>query len=221
MGLTADSDVPDRTTPDTRAVSGVVWDFGNVLIDWDPVAAVAAGMGADEAKRFFEAEDFDFDTFNRGPDAGTHTWAEAIEEVRRHHPHWTEHAAAYHRHFRASILHPVPGTPELLRRLHAAGVPQWGLTNWSHELYPEAPAQHEVLRLLDGVVVSGTERVAKPDPAIYRRLEERSGIPLTRLVLVDDTQANVAAAAELGMDAIRFTDAASLCSAFRTRGLPV
>ena len=63
---------------------------------------------------------------------------------------------------------------------------QLGLTNWSHELYPAAPRHFPVLDLLDDVVVSGTEKVAKPDRAIFEIAVSRAGLPAADLVFVDD-----------------------------------
>jgi 2-haloacid dehalogenase len=201
-------------------VRGVVFDLGNVLIDWDPSAAIAAGVGPAEARRFLDAEDFDFMAWNHGPDSGG-TWEAAEAAVRRDHPRWLDHALAYRANFVASLLGEVPGSGDLVRDLHAHGVPLFGLTNWSAELYPHAPERFEVLALLDEVVVSGVEGVAKPDPRVFEIVAERSGIPLERLVFVDDRQLNVDAAAAVGMDAILFTDAASLRAELRDRGLPV
>jgi 2-haloacid dehalogenase len=200
--------------------AGLVWDLGNVLIDWDPVAAVAAGVGEAEARRFMEAADFDFMAFNHGPDAGG-SWDEAEDAVRRSHPHWVEHALAYRANFELSLVGEVPGTVDLLRELHAAGIPQWGLTNWSHELWPHAPERFEFLSLLEDVVVSGTEGVAKPDPAIFALTAERAGLPPERLVFVDDKEVNVEAGRAAGMDGIVFTGADELRLLLRERGLPV
>lgn len=202
----------------SETISAVVWDFGNVLISWDPFPAVAAGVGEAEAHRFFE--EFDFQSWNYACDAGG-TWAEAMRQLEEENPHWLRHGRAYVDNFPLSLVGPVPGTHELVRELHAAGVRQLGLTNWSHELYPHAPETYDVVGLLDDVVVSGTEKLAKPDPAIYRLVGERAGAPLERLVFVDDSPANVAAASELGMRAIRFTDADSLRVELRAAGLPV
>ena len=222
------SDTPDLSTVPRQAqrtsagpveaISGVVWDFGNVLIAWDPVPAVAAGVGEEEAARFLA--EYDFHAWNLACDAGR-SWAEALAELEREAPQWLPHGRAYVDHFPHSLTGPVPGTHELVRELHAAGVPQIGLTNWSHELYPHAPASYDVVGLLHDVVVSGTERLAKPDPAIYRLAAERVELPPERLVFVDDNPANVAAAAELGMHAVRFTGAEALRADLRALGLPV
>jgi len=198
---------------------GVIWDLGNVLIRWDPQAAIAAGVGPDEATRFMAAEDFDFMAWNDVQDAGG-TWDDGMDAVRRSHPHWERHVQAYRENFEHS-LGEVPGTAELVRELSDAGVPMFGLTNWSHELYPHAPRLFPVLGLLDDVVVSGTEKVAKPDPAIFELAVARTGLRSEDLVFVDDSEKNVAAAIEAGLDGILFTGADDLRQQLRDRGLPV
>ncbi|MBB6628784.1 HAD family phosphatase [Nocardioides sp. KIGAM211] len=204
----------------SRTPAAVVFDLGNVLIDWQPHAAVAAGVGAAEAERFLAADDFDFRAYNHGPDSGD-SWEHAEAEVARTHPHWAEHARAYRTHFPLSLVGEVPGTADVVRDLRAAGVPALGLTNWSHELYPHAPRMFEVLALLDDVVVSGTEGVAKPDPRVYEIAAERAGLPLDALAFVDDRADNVEAALALGMAGVLFTDAATLRTDLRALGLPV
>jgi len=199
---------------------GVIWDLGNVLIDWQPHAAVAAGLGEAEATRFLGADDFDFMAFNHTLDGGA-TWAEGEAELRRTHPHWVEHAAAYRANFPSSLVGEVPGTVDIVRELSAAGVPMWGLTNWPDEFWSHAPERFEFLGLLDDVVVSGTEKVAKPDPAIYEIAVARAGLPASDLVFVDDKVANVVGAIESGLDGVLFTGADDLRVALRERGLPV
>jgi FMN phosphatase YigB (HAD superfamily) len=201
------------------APKGVIWDLGNVLIEWDPRAAVAAGVGEEEARRFFDADDFDFMAWNQVQDAGG-SWADGLDAVRRGHPHWERHVQAYRENFERS-LGEVPGTGDLVRELDDAGVPMWGLTNWSHELYPYAPRLYPILGLLEDVVVSGTEGVAKPDPAIFELAVARTGLRAEDLVFVDDSEANVAAAIEAGLDGILFTGADDLRAQLHDRGLPV
>ena len=198
----------------------VVFDLGNVLIRWDPYPAVAAGVGAEEATRFLAADDFDFLAWNHLMDAGAR-WADASAQVRDSHPHWSPHVAAYGDHFALSIADPIDANVAVLRDLHAAGVPVFALTNWSDELFPQALARHDFLALFADIVVSGAEGLAKPDPAIFERLRERIGRPLGTCVFVDDSAANVTAAARAGMDAIRFTGEVELRPQLRSRGLPV
>lgn len=205
-------------TPSTAVVDGVVWDFGNVLIRWDPLPAIAAGVGDADARAFLES--YDFRSWNHVQDAGR-TWAQALAALEGDAPEWLSAGAAYVDNFPLSMLGPVPGTHELVRELAAVDFPQLGLTNWSAELYPHAPATYDVIELLGDVVVSGEVRLAKPDPAIYRLVAERAGMPLDRLVFIDDSADNVAAAAALGMHAIQFTGAEQLRGDLVALGLPL
>ena len=217
-----DATTPGTSVPGVVPVSGptplgVVFDFGGVLIDWDPLPAVAHGVGEDEARRFFA--EFDFDSWNHAQDAGR-TWDDALAELARTHPHFLPHGRAYRAHFARSLIGEVPGTAEVLRELHAAGVPLLGLTNWSDELYHDyAPRLFGFLALFGDVVVSGTEQLAKPDPAIYRLAIERSGLPAEQLVFIDDRRVNVDAASALGMRGLLFTGADALRTDLLALGL--
>jgi 2-haloacid dehalogenase len=202
------------------APSAVVFDLGNVLIRWDPRPALAAAVGDDEADRILGADDFDFGAWNAAQDAGR-PFEQGEEEVAASHPHWAEHVRGYRPHFGYSLTGTVDDTVAILRDLHEAGVPVFALTNWSAETFPLARERYEFLALFDDVVVSGAEGVAKPDPAIFEVLRERVGRPLEECVFVDDGPHNVAAAADAGMDAIRFTDTGHLRDDLRARGLPV
>jgi len=86
----------------------------------------------------------------------------------------------------------------------------YALTNWSRETFPHALERYDFLGWFDGIVVSGQERLAKPDPAIFRLLMERHGLLAERTVFIDDMAYNAEAAARLGMHAIHFRDASLL-----------
>jgi 2-haloacid dehalogenase len=210
---------PDHPSGVVPSVRGIVWDLGNVVVDWDPLHAIAAGVGEEQARAFLEA--VDFMAWNHGPDSGD-SWDDAQAWLEREHPEWAAAGRAYRAHFPASLLGPVPGTSEVVRELHAAGVRQVGLTNWSDELYhAHAPRLFPVLALLDPVVVSGTEGVAKPDPGAYAIAVERAGLPAAELVFVDDRASNVEAAVACGLQGLVFTDADTLRADLRALGLPV
>lgn len=198
----------------------MVFDLGNVLIRWDPLPALAAGVGVEEASRFLAAEDFDFSAWNHAQDGGR-SWPEAEDDVAASHPHWHRHALAYREHFDLSLLGAIEDNVSVLRDLARAGVPLFALTNWSAELFPHAVARFDFLGLFADIVVSGVEGVAKPDPAIFEVLARRMGRPLAECVFVDDSAANVEAATAAGLDAIRFSPDQPLRPRLRDRGLPV
>ena len=89
-------------------------------------------------------------------------------------------------------------------------MPLYALTNWSHETFPLARQRFRFMEAFLGIVVSGEERLIKPDPAIFQRLLSRYGLDPARTVYIDDAPRNVAAAARLGMHALHFRDPATL-----------
>ena len=120
-------------------------------------------------------------------------------------------------------MEPVEGTEQILRELHAAGVPLVALTNWSAGMFPAALDRFDFLDLFDDIVVSGEEGVAKPDPAIFAVLADRIRHlgSLDDALFIDDSLANVQGAIDAGLDAIVFTTAADLRADLHARGLPI
>ncbi|MBI3513537.1 MAG: HAD-IA family hydrolase, partial [Proteobacteria bacterium] len=118
---------------------------------------------------------------------------------------------------------PIHGTVEILAALRARGVPLYALSNWSAETYPVAERRFDFLGRFRGVLISGRERVIKPDPRVFQLLLERFGIAAADAVYVDDSPRNVAAAAALGIHAVHFTGPVdgppALRRALQARGL--
>ena len=205
-----------------RPADAVVFDLGNVLITWDPVAAVAVAVGPERARAFVTDPDFDFTAWNRTNDAGRGL-DEAEQVALASHPHYAEEIVAYRANFDASLVGEITGSVEILRELHAADVPLFALTNWSADLFPVALDRFDFLDLFEDIVVSGEEGVAKPDPEIFEVLEERVShrAGLDDCIFVDDSPANVVAAAETGLDAVHFTSPEHLREDLIARGMPL
>src|SRR6478735_3623101 len=129
-----------------------------------------------------------------------------------------EEIAAYRPNFALSLRGLVPGMDRILRALHDRGVRLVALTNWSAETIHHGPDVFpEVFGLFDDIVVSGAEGVAKPDREIFQILDRRLAHPIDGVFYVDDNLRNVDAARAAGMDAVRFTDAASLLAELEGR----
>jgi 2-haloacid dehalogenase len=193
----------------------VVFDIGGVLVDWDPRHLYRKLLPEDEVEAFLA--EVDFAAWNALQDAGR-PWVVAVEELAGRYPHHRELIAAYPERYWETVPGPVEGTVDIVRQLHGSGVRLLALTNWSAETFPKARALFDFLRLFDGVVVSGEEGVAKPDPEIFRRLRERYAVA-AGTAYVDDSLVNVEAARTAGLDAIHFSDPASLRRQLQRRGL--
>ncbi len=194
----------------------VVLDLGNVLVRWDPRLAFAGHLTDAEVDAFFA--DVDFPELNLRQDAGR-PWSEARAEVARRHPAHVAALDRYVEHFADTLPGPVPGSAALVDELRAAGVRLLGLTNWSAETFRHAVPAAPAIGLLEDVLVSGREGIAKPDPRIFRLLADRYHLDPAATLFADDSPRNVAAAAAEGYVAVLFTTADALRADLVVHGL--
>ncbi len=206
------------TSRSQSTVTTAIFDLGGVVLEWNPRAAFADLLEDHEIERFLT--DIDFLTWNSRQDAGR-SWDDAEAQVAREHPGYAHLAGAYRDNFHLVVDREIPGTAAILRELAAGGTRLLSITNWSAELFDQSYPRFEVLSLFEGILVSGAERLVKPDPAIFQLLFSRYGVEPAECVFVDDTAHNVAAARELGLRAIHFTDAERLRADLAAAGLPL
>jgi 2-haloacid dehalogenase len=113
----------------------------------------------------------------------------------------------------------IPEGVELLESLHQAGVPLYGLTNWSGETFAHVEHGYPFLEHFRDILVSGREGLVKPDPEIYRRLLIRNALAAQDCVFIDDSRKNADGAKAVGMVAIHHRDAADTARQLRALGL--
>lgn len=205
-------------TAEQRSI--VIFDLGGVLVDWDPRHLYRRLFPGDEAGMERFLAEVCTNEWNLQQDAGR-SWAEATALLRAQHPGQEELIDAFHRRWPEMIRGAIDGTVEILRELREGGVPLYALTNWSAETYPVAEERFDFLGWFRGVVVSGQERLIKPDPRIYRLLLERFGVDPQAAVYIDDNPRNARAAGDLGMHGIHFTSPEHLRAELVGLGLPV
>ena len=193
----------------SKQLDTVVFDLGNVLIDWDP-RHLYRQVFDDEARVEQFLQDVCTNEWIRQSDAGK-PMAECLADLIEEHPHEEKYIMMFQARWHDMMREGIPGTMRLLDQLKAQGTPLYVLSNWSSETWPRAVAQFSFLDLFDGLVVSGLESVAKPDPEIYRRLESH-GVVLEQAVFIDDRPDNIRAANDLGMTGILYTDPESLAT---------
>ena len=199
------------------ATKAVVFDLGGVLIDWDPRYLYRKLLADEAAVEEFLAT-VCTPEWNAEQDRGR-PFAEGVAELVERHPVHAAAITAYHERWTEMLGGDIAGTVELLDELRDTGVPLYALTNWSAETFGIARERYQFLEWFDGVLVSGEERMIKPDPAIFRLLLDRFGLDPGAAFYVDDSPANVAAAGELGFDAVRFTGPEQLRRDLEARGL--
>jgi 2-haloacid dehalogenase len=204
----------------TTQITAVAFDLGGVLIDWNPRHLYRKLFGADEtAMERFLAE-VCTPAWNARLDAGR-PFAEGVAELTAAHPDQADLIAAFQSRWPEMLGGAIEGTVAILRELRRAGLRTYALSNWSAETFVVTRPLYPFLEEMDGILISGEVRIGKPDPAIFREFLSRFGLAAESTAFIDDHEPNVAAAAALGMQAIRFVDPDRLRSDLRAMGLPL
>ena len=181
----------------------VVFDIGNVLVHWEP-RALYRKIFATEAEVDWFITNVCNSAWNLEQDRGR-SFAEAVREATARFPAHAEAIAAYDRRWHETVLGPIDGSVEILEDLHQRGTPLYAITNFNQDKFRETLERFGFLSAFRDIVVSGDERILKPDPAIYRLLLDRNGLAASSCVFIDDSEKNVLGAKSVGMKAIHFT----------------
>lgn len=194
----------------------VVFDVGNVLLTWD-ARLVLADVMPDAAINPF-LDEIGFDAWNLEQDRGR-SWDEAVRIASAVHPQHADLIRRFHDHWHLSVPGAIDGTVEILHNLRGAGQPVYAITNFSAEKWRECQKRFDFLTLFTDAVVSGEERLVKPDPAIYHVLLSRNDLSPDECLFIDDSPRNIDAARVVGMDALHFTGTDALLRELTQRGL--
>ena len=152
-------------------------------------------------------------------DAGRR-FAETSAELIAVWPRFAHAIATFGPRFSDTITGLLPGMGELVRALDARGVPLYAITNFSHEFWPPFRAREAAFfDLFSDIVVSGVEKMVKPDPAIYALALDRFGLKGPEAIFIDDREDNVRAAEAIGIRGHIFRGAAPLEAELREIGL--
>jgi len=198
-------------------IDTIIFDLGGVLIDWNPRYMYSSIFRSSEAMNHF-LRHVCTSEWNEEQDGGR-SIAEATRELTALHPQYRSEIEAFYGRWTGMLGGPIEETVAILKTLHQNSNHRLiALTNWSAETWPEATARYSFLQLFEGILVSGVEKLKKPDPAIYRLLLERYEIDISTAVFIDDNARNVAAARALGLRSIQFENSNQLHQDLRSIG---
>lgn len=186
----------------------IIFDFGNVLVQWHPELVYGKYFG-DEAKAWWFLRHVADAAWRNRIDAGESTDA-CIAELKAQQPEYSDAIELYRSRWKEMLTDEVPGMREVIKDIESKGYEIYGLTNWSMETFPEAREHFGILQMIDRYVVSGAEGLVKPDHRLFQVLLDRYSLKAKECTFIDDNPDNVAAAKALGMTGIVFTGAEEL-----------
>ncbi|SMC61581.1 HAD family hydrolase [Chryseobacterium sp. YR221] len=190
-------------------IKNIIFDFGGVLVDWNPRYFFKDYFNDDEKMEYF-LENIAQDEWNIEQDRGR-SLSEGTEIQVKKFPEWEKEIRAFYDNWTVMLKSDIPQNVEILRKLKNTDYHLFGLTNWSEETFPYALENYNFFQIFEGkIVVSGTEKLIKPDPKIWHVLLERYNIHAEESVFIDDNSKNIEMAKTLGFMTIHVTPETNL-----------
>lgn len=189
-------------------MAAVVFDLGNVLIEWNPRRVLSDAC----------IEQTHFFLWNAELDHGA-PFDDVVARVRSEFPHFADEIDAFAARWPETLGPVFDDVVVLAERLRRNGVAVYVLSNSSAETLPRSPVAQGVLARFDGALISGAVRLIKPDPAVFHEAERRWSLHPATTWFVDDSEVNVDGARAAGWNAVHFTDAAALETVLTEAGL--
>ena len=193
-------------------IKNVIFDFGCVLVYWSQHNLYDTHFGSKEKTDWFVDNICTWE-WNNQTDLGK-SFAESVAEKVAEYPEWETEIRMYWERWEDMLNGEVPGMKEWICELKNAGYKVYGLSNWSHETFPMVKDKYEAFSMMDGIVMSGEELIAKPDLRIYKILLERYGLKAKECVFIDDRKENIEAGEQVGIRGIIFEDCEQVKQAF-------
>lgn len=193
-------------------IKNVIFDFGCVLVYWSQHNLYDTHFGSKEKTDWFVDNICTWE-WNNQTDLGK-SFAESVAEKVAEYPEWETEIRMYWERWEDMLNGEVPGMKEWICELKNAGYKVYGLSNWSHETFPMVKDKYEAFSMMDGIVMSGEELIAKPDLRIYKILLERYGLKAEECVFIDDRKENIEAGEQVGIRGIIFEDCEQAKQAF-------
>ena len=188
-------------------IKNIIFDFGGVLVDWNP-AYLYKKEFEKESDMIYFLENICTPEWNIQQDAGR-PLSEATETLQQKHPTHKELIGYYYGRWEEMLGGVIEDNVRVLHLLKEK-YPLFGLTNWSAETIPIAYNKYDFFNHLKGIVVSGDEKLIKPDPKLYQVLLHRYDLKANESLFIDDNIHNIETAQKMGFHTIHFTEKTDL-----------
>ena len=189
-------------------IHSIVFDLGNVLIDWNPRYLYRKLLPSEIEVEWF-LENICNDDWNKKHDEGQN-FRDGINKLSYMYPKYSELIKNWFDRWEEMLGGPLEETVEILAELKKNEIPLYILSNWSAETYPKAEAMYDFLHWFDGKIISGEVGKIKPDPEIFHILTKKFNLNPENSVFIDDKLVNIKAANLLGFHGIHFQNATLL-----------
>lgn len=182
-------------------IQAVIFDIGNVLIEWQPERHYDARIGQERREAMFA--EVDLHAMNDDVDKGA-PFKDTIYATADAYPNWRDEIRMWHDEWIQMATPVIPRSLALLRALRNKNIPVFALSNFGIESFAYAETQYPFLAEFDRRYISGHMAVTKPNPSIYQMVEDDCGLAPDTLLFADDRGENIAVAKARGWNAHQF-----------------
>ncbi|WP_407405353.1 HAD family hydrolase [Chryseobacterium sp.] len=201
-------------------IKNIIFDFGGVLMDWDPRYFYKNYFQNDEKMEYF-LQNIATSQWNEEQDAGR-TLEDGTQILIDQFPDWEKQIRAFYDNWSVMLKGEIEENVEILRKLSTTQYELFGLTNWSSETFPYALEHYSFFEIFNNkIVVSGIEKIKKPDPKIWHILLQRYNLVAKESVFIDDNPKNIEVAGQLGFKTIKINPDSDLKAELSTFGINI
>jgi 2-haloacid dehalogenase len=205
----------------TNHINTIIFDFGGVLIDWNPMNVYREAFNGDEQKARWFLDNICHHEWNAALDGGK-DWHQSVEEKVLEFPEYEKYIRMYLEHWEVMLTGPIHETVEVLKKLKESGKYRiYAITNWSEFTFKITYEKYDFLKLFEGIAVSGALKMIKPHPEIYHYTLDKYNIKPEMAVFIDDNKANIQTANSLGINGILYNNTNELISSLKEFGIEV
>jgi len=191
-------------------IDTIIFDLGGVLIDWRPMNVYLKAFDGDEKKARWFLNNVCTASWNASLDKGKN-WQEALDEKIAEFPQFEKQIRLYHNEWELMLNGEISESVEIFKKLKtSAKYRLYSITNWNTETFKITQAKYSFLNWFDAIEVSGHLKMIKPDKEIYLHTIKKYGITPKNSIFIDDNQANIATANNLGINGILFINPGQL-----------
>jgi len=195
-------------------LTAIIFDLGNVFINWEPHNLYKRFFSdPKEVDRFLE--EIQFAEWNACQDAGR-PFHEGVRELSARFPQYADLIQAYDTHWAESMTTTNDETIKIARQLKESGWPLYLLSNFSIEKFNLIRGQYDFLGIFDDLIISGEQRMIKPDPAIFRLTIKRINRKANECLFIDDSLINIQTAKAMGFQTIHYQSPTQLTQELRS-----
>jgi len=198
-------------------IDAIIFDFGNVLVNWDPKNLYETLFEDSKEMEYFLTNICSMEWHGQ-QDAGR-SCDEATKILEESFPEHKEMIRRFYRDWESMFSGEIQENTALLPKLKTRGYRLFGLTNWPGDMFPRALRQFPCFEEFEGIVVSGYEKMIKPNREIYHLLLDRYQLAAKNSLFIDDRIENIEEAQRIGFHTIHYTNDVNLGKVLTDNGV--